>query len=354
MPTTTRLQNSRLERNITECESCGDYEFERTEFAERYNGDYVCENCYNSLCEEEEQSDYDSDDDRDDSRINSYSYKPNAKFFTMVNNYVDVSRNHTVTDVPVMGIELEVENCGNSYIGDAVSYINDIASPLIYLKEDCSINHGFEIVSHPMSLDYFKQATFYGQMLDYLRKDGYRAWKTSTCGLHIHISKISFADPKHQMKFLYFMFKNKNELIKFSGRNSSYAKYDYDAFINNQDSIWGQNKPNLIEIVKGVQKNGNYVPHAYERNLAVNRSNYNTHELRIFRPSLRIDTVMAYMEFVECLFMYTKQVTSNEILKHNGLKFDALVRFAVSRGDRYLTFVNRVAKRKVLEKKEGM
>ena len=115
----------------------------------------------------------------------------------------------------------------------------------------------------------------------------------------------------------------------------------------------GPNKPNLIEIVKGIQKNGNYVPHPYERNLAVNRMGEHTHELRIFRPSLRFDTVLAYMEFVECLFMYTKQVTSNEILKHDGLKFDALIRFAMSQGDRYSTFIGRVIKRKVLEQKEG-
>ena len=59
------------------------------------------------------------------------------------------------------------------------------------------------------------------------------------------------------------------------------------------------------------------------------------------------------MEFVECLFMYTKQVSSNEILKHDGLKFEALVRFAKLQNDRYSTFVARVAKRNVLEQKEG-
>jgi hypothetical protein len=271
----------------------------------------------------------------------------------MVDGHINVSRNHAEQSVPVFGIELEVENVNGGYLSEAVDFINNNTAPLVYLKEDCSINHGFEIVSHPMSLDYFKHIAIYKEMLDFLRNNGYNAWKTSTCGLHIHISKVSFVDPKHQMKFLYFIFKNKSELIKFSGRNSSYAKYDFDAFVNNQDSAWGKNKPNIIEVVKGIQKNGNYAPGAWERNLAVNRMGSFTHELRIFRPSLRFDTVMAYMEFVECLFMYTKQITSNEILKHNGLKFDALVRFATTQNDRYSTFVNRVVKRNVLEQKEG-
>lgn len=355
MPRTLRLQEARIDAGITECEACGDYEFERTEFANRYHGDWVCENCYNSLCEE--NNDYDGDDysssDDDCSGINGYSYKPSPKFYTMADGSINVSRNHIEPSVPVFGIELEVENVNGGYLSEAVDFINNNTAPLVYLKEDCSINHGFEIVSHPMSLDYFKHVTIYKEMLDYLRNNGYNAWKTSTCGLHIHVSKVSFIDPKHQMKFLYFIFKNKNELIKFSGRNSSYAKYDFDAFVNNQDSAWGKNKPNIIEVVKGVQKNGNYAPGAWERNLAVNRMGSFTHELRIFRPSLRFNTVMAYMEFVECLFMYTKQITSNEILKHNGLKFDALVRFAMTQNDRYSTFVNRVIKRNVLEQKEG-
>ena len=356
MPRTLRLQDARLEAGITVCESCDDYNFSRTEFANRYHGDWLCDNCYESVSEDEEQdSDGSWENSSDDaSGLNSYGYKPAPKFYTMVDGSIHVSREHIVPGVPVFGVELEVENVNGEYLSNAIDFINNNTAPLVYLKEDCSINHGFEIVSHPMSLNYFKHVAIYKEMLDYLRGNGYHAWKTSTCGLHIHISKVSFVDPKHQMKFLYFMFKNKAELIKFSGRNSSYAKYDYDAFVNNNDSIWGKNKPNLIEIVKGVQKNGNYIPGSYERNLAVNRMNQHTHELRIFRPSLRFDTVMAYMEFVECLFMYTKQVSSNEILKHDGLKFEALVRFAELQNDRYSTFVARVAKRNVLEQKEGM
>jgi len=355
MPRTVRVQEARIDAGITHCEACDIYEFDNNQFAERYNGDWVCNDCYESLsADDDRDSDEDWDSSSDDtSSLNSYGYKPAPKFYTMVDGAIHVSREHIVPGVPVFGVELEVENIGNNYLSDAVEFINENTAPLVYLKEDCSISHGFEIVSHPMSLDYFKHVACYKEMLDYLRANGYHAWKTSTCGLHIHISKVSFVDPKHQMKFLYFMFKNKNELIQFSGRNSSYAKYDFDAFVNNNDSIWGKNKPTLMEVVKGVQKNGNYVPGAYERNLAVNRMNQHTHELRIFRPSLRFDTVMAYMEFVECLFMYTKQLSSNEILKHDGLKFEALVRFAELQNGRYSTFVARVAKRNVLKQKEG-
>ena len=68
-----------------------------------------------------------------------------------------------------------------------------------------------------------------------------------------------------------------------------------------------------------MRKNGDYVPGAYERNLAVNRSNEYTHELRIFRPSLRFTTVLAYTEFVHCLFSYAQVMTANDALKNNAL-----------------------------------
>ena len=335
------------------CECCSD-DFDENDPGTRYEGDWLCDNCVQNRNDEDNEEGYENDEDRSDySGIHGYTYKPSTRFYTIKDNIVNVSAHHNVPDVPVMGIELEVENVGNGYLNNAVQYINTNVEPLVYLKEDCSIGHGFEIVSHPMSLDFFKLNSPYKNMLEYLRTNGYHAWKTSSCGLHIHISKMSFADAKHQMKFLYFMFKNKTELIKFSGRNSSFAKYDYDSFVNNKDSVWGKNKPNILEIVKGVQKDGGYVPGVYERNLAVNRLNEHTHELRIFRPSLRYDTVLSYMEFVECLFAYTKHLTSNQILHEDGLKFVALLRFAMAQDGRYSAFVERVAKRKVLEKKDG-
>jgi len=54
MPRAVRVQNERLDAGITYCEACEDYEVERTEFANRYNGDWACENCYNSLIEDDE------------------------------------------------------------------------------------------------------------------------------------------------------------------------------------------------------------------------------------------------------------------------------------------------------------
>ena len=341
------MPNSR--RNIPEhCWSCEETWEQTDSEPNRYEGEYYCNECYDRQREEDGNSN-DYDNQNDYSGIYSYSFKPERQLFHLDNV---VSRTHVDSQEPAFGIELETEYIGNDCLQTAVNYINANVAPLVYLKEDCSISHGFEIVSHPMSLNYLQfQAERYADMLTYLRTHEYRAWKTSSCGLHIHVSKKSFVDAKHEMKFIYFMFKNKKQMIKFAGRNSGFARYDYDAFVNSEDSSWRGTKPNIMECVKGVRKDGNYAPGAYERNLAVNRMNPNTHELRIFRPSLRFNTVLAYTEFVHCLFMYSKQLTSNEILNKNGLTFMPLMDFANSNSELYSNFIQKVDKRNVL--KEG-
>ena len=197
------------------CDRC-EYEFESNRQINHLHGDssnQYCDDCYEQELEEarERESEYGNES----TGIYSYSYKPNTVFYNSDGTFSD--RHKPVNGVYelMMGIELETELVEGDYIHAGAQYINSVSNGLIYLKEDCSINHGFEIVSHPMTLNYLQNhAKRYEQSLDFLRKHGYRAWKTSTCGLHIHVSKKSFVDAKHEMKFLYFMFKNKDELIK--------------------------------------------------------------------------------------------------------------------------------------------
>jgi len=54
-----------------------------------------------------------------------------------------------------MGVELEIDDSGedNANADERMCIAND-AGERIYCKHDGSIEHGFEIVSHPMSLEY--------------------------------------------------------------------------------------------------------------------------------------------------------------------------------------------------------
>ena len=334
------------------CNNCN-YRFATEEITCEYEGDIYCDSCMNDI-NNENNDDNNDNDDNSYRGINSYGYHPTPIF-----HYGDGTRNtrHVKTAEnryePMMGIELETEQNGDEYLSKAVEYVQETASDLLYLKEDCSIRNGFEIVSHPMTLDYLhNHATQYRDVLDYLRTNNYRAWHASNCGLHIHISKKSFKDAKHEMKFLFFVYHNKKALVKFAGRDTHYARFDLDSFVGATGSPFdNQNntKPTIMEVVKGVRKNGGYVPGQHERNLAVNRMNEDTHELRIFKPSLRFTTVLAYAEFVHSLFAYTEQVSLENVLKNKGLTtFTPLVNYAKTNPELYKNFIIKCEKKNVL------
>lgn len=332
-----------------DCERCGE-EISTTNSI-RHDGYRYCESCYDHICEEENESEY--EEERQTEGVHSYGYKPQSLFFNSdgrpSRTYSKItSDDGTIRGVPYMGMEIEVEDPSNRYNhNDIAQQVLEYTNNLVYLKEDCSLNNGFEIVTHPMTIGYLQNhSDGLRSALSHLRSNGFRAWQTSTCGLHIHISKNSFKDAKHEMKFLYFVYMNKENMIKFSGRNSSYAKYDIDSFVGANG--WEGDKPTIMEVVKGVRKNGEFVPSAYERNLAVNRNNSHTHELRLFRPSLKFETVLAYGEFVHCLWEFTQVVTSSQAIKEKGLReFEMFANYAREHNELYPNLVKKIHKRGV-------
>jgi hypothetical protein len=316
-------------------------------------GGIVCHDCNDRDNSPSNDYDDESDESNDDGYVNSYGYKPERVFF--INDEKMSSDDEFTKLVPTFGVELETEQPSRdtSNMMKAASYAHAQTNDFIYLKEDCSLRNGFEIVSHPATLNYWQNhSEGYQRVLLNLRSKGFRAWTTSRCGLHIHISKNSFVNPMHEMKFIYFIFRNKNTMVDLVGRNSPFAQYNLDSFlgVSNPDdeneydnhSKWSSQypKPTLIEIAKGVRKDGSRVGSPLERNLAVNRSNKDTHELRIFRPSLLFATVLSYIEFVHCLFEYTKQINANDILRHEAIsKFEGLATFARDNRDTYPNFI---------------
>ncbi len=350
MPTNTR--------EIRNCDDCGNEINLGDEYERISSNRLICVNCV------EERANTESEEDNDYSysnSINSYGYKPSNKFHHAdgsVSNrpnktkYKDLPKEF---NLPYMGAELEAEAPDNSYLQDWAQRLTDETSGLVYAKEDCTINHGFEMVTHPMDLDYVHNHTknWENVILD-MRKAGWRAWDSSNCGFHIHLEKKSFINARHEVKFIYFIFKNKANMIKFAGRNSTYARFNLESFINVNSSIWKEKKPSIMEVVKGVQKNGDYVPGPYERNLAVNRLNENTYELRFFKPSLRYETLLSYFEFTHCMWAFTKDVTFEQVMKENALTtFDVFANYARNNKNIYPHLIERMHKRKVSTKPKG-
>lgn len=309
------MPNNTDDEGYRDCDNCGDTVDEREIVYD--DGDHICQPCYESR--EEDRNQY---DDEQSEYIHDHDYKPMPLFH---NDNGKCSREPALVNTfpkPYVGLEIEIESTRSASLSEYAEMVADNCAGLVYNKSDGSISHGFEMVTHPMTLGYAQNhLDGLWESFARLRRAGFRAWQTSTCGLHIHISRNSFLDDKHQQKFLYFIYgPAKADIKKFAGRDSTWSKFDKDAFCASRYEDYSKDLPSLMEVVKGRRKDGSPVPHqASERYLAVNRNNRHTLELRFFRPSLRPDTVLACIEFTYCLWAYTEQVTSHQALRQNAL-----------------------------------
>jgi len=283
----TRYCNSCIENNVFNCGECDELCWE--------GNDHYCEN----------------DEDEGESLIHSYSYRPSPYFF-------GEGQYH-------FGFELEVEARGNGRYSGAQIAQNSLGGHA-YLKEDGSLSDGFEIVTHPHTLEKY-HTDFNWSVLDTLKDSGYRSWNTRTCGLHVHISRTAFGDAgvtwsrslsssqrsqfilkrqSHELRFMKLIYDNQRQVERIAGRsNNSYATFS--------------DKGNLVRKVKeGYQGNGRYS--------AINTENDDTIEVRVFKGSLRKERVLSAIEFVHAVVEYTRDVkVSSKNHALSWLKFTGYV-----------------------------
>ena len=292
--------NSCYENNIYECDYCGD----------SYHTDNGC-NC-------------DGDDDyNSNSVIHSYSYKPSTEFF---GSNDDTSY--------YLGFELEVE-CRRNDRYDQAEAVQKVLGARAYMKDDGSLNNGFEVVTHPHSLEEYNSPDFNWGFLETLKRGGVTSWNTSTCGLHIHVSRTAFnnvrlpyntsamvlARQAHELRFMKLIYDNQRQVERIAGR----ANNHYSSFAD---------KGKLVGKVKyGRQENDRYS--------AINTENSATLEVRVFRGSLRPERVRSAIEFVHAAVEYTRdlKVTS----KNNALSWSKFITFVVRNEDTYpnlMTIIN--------------
>ena len=133
-----------------------------------------------------------------------------------------------------MGIELEVIYNGEGDLERAAKrfkdYLTGLNSNAIYLKYDGSLDNGFEIVTHPTTLQAMRNIKFY-KMLSWLDKNNFSSYDGGTCGMHIHIG-IEGIGKKNIPKMRLFFKICSSHLDKISnrkGKNLSYCRYESDS-----------------------------------------------------------------------------------------------------------------------------
>ncbi len=255
----TNLCRSCYENFYVRCERCEC--LIHTDDSYEYDGCNYCSECYHDCCNE-------------NSPIKEYGYKPDPIFYGNSSRY--------------FGVELEIDIGGrDSEYAQELLDIANYENEHIYIKSDGSLNDGMEIVTHPMSLDYHQ----YFNWDKIMRKAvalGYRSHQTSTCGLHIHVNRTSLGETHDEQeetisRILYFVEHHWNEMLKFSRRSES--------AMNRWASRYGY-EPSPKAILDKAKK-GNYGRYA-----AVNLCNYHTVEFRLFRGTLKVNTLIAALQLV--------------------------------------------------------
>lgn len=296
------------------CDSCFDgYDY------------HVCDDC-GRICEygEGDWSDddyYYCDNCIGDHRngIYDYSYKPTPKFHR-IGYHGWHSRDTSGNEPLYLGVELEVdEGCDTACVANA--YDEDD----IYCKHDGSLgDEGFEIVSHPRTLESHKEFNW-GDVMKTCLDNGYTSHNAGTCGLHVHVSRAFFGEFREDSDFaaakiIILVSKFWDEFMLPFSRRTNYQLERWASKPDNSEVIIPGDDDDVIHQKIDTAK--------YNRYKAINLTNSGTIEFRLFRGTLKYETFIATLEFVDGICNWVKNHTLEETLDISMQDFLASEEFA--------------------------
>lgn len=263
-----RLSNAHYDDYVTVCDWC---------FDERWA---VCEDCGNLFNIENEGGNINDSYycgecvDNHHNIIHEYDYKPYPEFYGLGRLF--------------LGVELEIDDGGED--DENAEQLECITGDEMYYKHDGSLKDGFECVTHPMTLKYHRYQFPWADLCKKAASLGYKSHDAGTCGLHVHVSRNALGDNEDEQdatiaRILYFFERNWDALLKFSRRTESQL---------NQWAARYTHKDTVDEYHKGIKNNEDD-----SRYMCVNLQNEDTIEFRIFRGTLKANTILATLELVE-------------------------------------------------------
>lgn len=207
-----------------------------------------------------------------------YGYKPTVYHFKKTR------RNDNV----FMGIELEITGARNNE--NLINVIQDYTNHKdFYFKFDASIvGYGFEIVSHPYTLDYHLQNAKWKDLYKTLNHYGIN--KTDNCGLHVHFNRDIF-DQRSLSAIDCFVNMNFELMKKFGGRN-----FNQYCQAKKTSAQWG-------------------IDSEHCRYNAVNLTNDKTVELRFCESASNYEDFVNRIKFLHSIvnFVIKRKITANDI-----------------------------------------
>lgn len=244
--------------------------------------------------------------------IHNYSYKPNPVFHGRGTMF--------------FGVELELDKGGEDD-DKAEEILSCTDSDHMYIKHDGSLDDGMELVSHPMTLEYHQNSMPWKDIVETAVDLGYRSHQTGTCGLHVHVNRKAFGCDRSEQdevisRILYIVERFWQEMLKFSRR----TEYQIDRWA----ARYGI-KDNPKQVMDNAKKEGR------GRYACINLCNYHTIEFRIFRGTLKYNTLIATLQMVEHICQTAMELTDEEITSLSwpefieGIEHEELIQYLKER-----------------------
>lgn len=313
----------------TYCEECYDHIFGTCEHCnnEEYRDnmtyvveleEYLCQNCYDEYCNEREEN---------ENVIQPYHVRDIP--VTPLYLEEELKEGMTEDDLLYFGFELEIYNSKNMISTNEMArkirekypelmFVFEKDSSLGYDSNDASRN-GFEMIGQPMTIPFYRKNAEpkIEDILKMLSDNGFTSHNNNYCGLHIHFSRNYFKDneDKYIQKLLLFFETYKEELKVFSRRKDFY----WCEFVGDKT---GYEKRFLKSSV--ILKD--YAKDHPSHNIAINLGNTNTIEIRIFKGTLKFETLMASIELVDNIVRSvknkeTRKISLDNVINMTGTKY---------------------------------
>ncbi len=201
------------------------------------------------------------------------------------------------------GVELEVELKDGHLASDVARNVRCTMPNFVITKHDGSLDHGFEIVTAPASLEeqYKAWEQFFSIKFPLL------SFNTRTCGMHVHISREALS-PSQLGRMYVFMHEPDNirfieQMAGRSLRNGNGG--NYAPLYNSGSRMKLTDRVGVMRSRYGNKdKQMQYKPLCFRG--AINDGNDNTIEIRIFKGTLAKEGFFKNLEFVRALTQFCK------------------------------------------------
>jgi hypothetical protein len=192
------------------------------------------------------------------------------------------------------GVELECEMASDTFCDDerqdtarALLEVANADTRRMWAEHDGSLNWGFELITQPMGLD--AHAELWPRVLTQTAARALRSHDTRTCGLHVHVSRRGLTTLQIARAVVFLNAPENEVLVRAIARRygNSYCRIAKKALRNAADS--------------------------HDRYEMLNLTNSRTVEFRLFRGTLRAETVLACVEFANAVLEFARTASNTAL-----------------------------------------